>query len=194
MDAVTVDLADVVVEHGDRLLTMFEPLRTRKLDAVRIRVHGDFHLGQVLWTGRDIVIIDFEGEPGQSASARAIKRSPLMDVGGLLRSFDYAVRVAIDTSEEHGRSTGADRPTLEAWRRAWTSRTHRGVLDAYFETIDAGPVLRLLPPDPADRTLLLDAHVVLKALYEVRYELASRPAWVGWPLAGIVDLLADRER
>jgi maltose alpha-D-glucosyltransferase/alpha-amylase len=194
LDPAAAELADVVLGQGDRLLTMFEPLRTRKLDAVRIRVHGDFHLGQVLWTGRDIVIIDFEGEPGQSASARAIKRSPLMDVGGLLRSFDYAIRVAIDTSEERGRSTEADRPRLEAWRRTWTTRIHGGVLDAYFGTIDAGSAPRLMPPDHHDRTLLLDAHIVLKALYEVRYELANRPAWVGWPLAGIVDLLADRER
>ena len=189
-------LAAAVVDDGDRLLATFEPLRTRKLDARRIRVHGDFHLGQALWTGRDVVLIDFEGEPGMSAGARAIKRSPLMDVGGLVRSFDYAGRVAIATSERarsqrRGAPPGARRVAAQVDvarpRPTCSGRTSR-------RSTSRPRVGRSCRTTPHDRTLLLDAHVLLKALYEVRYELANRPSWVSWPLAGIDAMLAEREQ
>ena len=112
---------------GDRLLAAFDTLRTRKLDAARIRVHGDLHLGQALWTGRDVVFIDFEGEPGRSIGERSIKRSPLADVAGMLRSFDYAGRVALATSAERGRTRATDAEFLERWRRTATAR-HAGAL------------------------------------------------------------------
>ena len=93
------------------------------------------------------------------------------------------------------RSGEAHRPLLDEWRRKWTSQAESGVLGAYFVTLDESPEGRaLVPDDPRDRTLLLDAHVLLKALYEVRYELANRPTWVSWPLAGIAAMLAERER
>ena len=159
-------------------------LRTRKLDAARIRVHGDLHLGQALWTGRDVVFIDFEGEPGRSIGERSIKRSPLADVAGMVRSFDYAGRVALATSAERGRTGAAD---AEPARAVAAARRRRACRSCYWSTYRAtlregttaaGPAHRLIPPDDADARLLLDAHVVLKALYEVRYELANRPAWV----------------
>jgi maltose alpha-D-glucosyltransferase/alpha-amylase len=190
-DDETAELARIVIDDGDQLLASFEPLRTRKLDAMRIRVHGDFHLGQVLWTGHDVVIIDFEGEPGMSMGARAIKRSPLSDVGGLLRSLDYAGRVAIATSEDRGRSGEAQRAMLHEWREKWTAAAQDHFQLAYFATLDEDEPA-LVPRDASDRRLLLDAHVLMKALYEVRYELANRPAWVSWPLAGIGAMLADR--
>ncbi|MDQ3470438.1 MAG: phosphotransferase, partial [Actinomycetota bacterium] len=189
LPAPAVPLADALHADGDDLLGAFEPLRTRKLDAARIRVHGDFHLGQALWTGQDIVFIDFEGEPGRSAGERAIKRSPLMDVGGMLRSFDYAGRVALATSEERGRAGEAQRPRLEHWREDWTERAQSTFWERYTAAMADSP---LLPADLDDARLLLDAHMLIKALYEVRYEIANRPAWVGWPLAAIATLLADR--
>ena len=90
------DLAEQVVDGGDSLISRFDSLATTKMSAKRIRIHGDLHLGQILWTGNDVVFIDFEGEPGQPIGQRIIKRSPLGDVAGLLRSFDYAGRVAVD--------------------------------------------------------------------------------------------------
>ncbi len=190
-------MAIEVLDHGDQLLGSFDALRTRKLDADRIRVHGDLHLGQALWTGRDVVFIDFEGEPGRSIGERSIKRSSLADVAGMLRSFDYAGRVALATSAERGRTGAADAEHLERWRHAATTRMQDLYWSTYRTTLRdgttaAGPGARLIPADPGDAQLLLDAHVLLKALYEVRYELANRPAWVSWPLAAIAQMLTDR--
>jgi maltose alpha-D-glucosyltransferase / alpha-amylase len=188
------ELAAVLLEQGDRLLGAFDDLRTIKLDAWRIRVHGDLHLGQALWTGRDVVFIDFEGEPGRSIGERSIKRSPLADVAGMLRSLDYAGRVALATSAERGRTGRTDDRPLERWRRAWTTRMQELFWRTYKDvlrtgTTAAGSGSQLIPADPADARMLLEAHVLQKALYEVRYELAHRPAWVAWPLGAIAQML-----
>jgi len=171
----------------ETLTRRFDPLRTTKLDAARIRVHGDLHLGQVLWTGQDVVFIDFEGEPGAPMTQRTIKRSPLADVAGLLRSFDYAGRMSVHTATERGRVSDTDQDTIDRWRRSWTERVGVALLDAYDETIDGAG---LVPADPADRRLLLDVYILIKALYEVRYELANRPDWVTWPLSSIDEMIA----
>jgi maltose alpha-D-glucosyltransferase/alpha-amylase len=183
-------LAAIVLDEGDHLLDVFGALRTRKLDARRIRVHGDLHLGQALWTGHDVVFIDFEGEPGRPIGERSIKRSPFNDVGGIVRSIDYAGRVALATSRERGRVGDTQEEALERWRRAWTERMTAVFVDRYLARLQATPEgAALVPADAADGRLLLDAHVLLKALYEVRYELTVRPAWVSWPLAAIADML-----
>jgi maltose alpha-D-glucosyltransferase/alpha-amylase len=162
----------------------FDRLRHEKFDAKRIRVHGDLHLGQILWEGHDVVFIDFEGEPGAPMAQRTIKRSPLADVAGLLRSFDYAGRMALHTAVERGRVSDLD--DVDAWRRDWTRRNHAALLDAYFEHIDPAG---LIPVADDDRRLLLDIYSTTKALYEVRYELANRPDWVTWPMSAILEML-----
>jgi maltose alpha-D-glucosyltransferase/alpha-amylase len=183
-------LAAVVLDEGDRLLDVFGALRTRKLDARRIRVHGDLHLGQALWTGHDVVFIDFEGEPGRPIGERSIKRSPFSDVGGIIRSIDYAGRVALATSRERGRVAETQEESLERWRRAWTERMTTVFVDGYLARLRAVPEgAALIPADAPDVSMLLNAHVLLKALYEVRYELTVRPAWVSWPLAAIAHML-----
>jgi maltose alpha-D-glucosyltransferase/alpha-amylase len=176
----------IVLGPPDELLARFEPLRDRKLAARRIRVHGDLHLGQVLWTGQDVVFIDFEGEPGRPMGERTIKRSPLTDLAGLVRSFDYAGRSALDTAIERGLVSDGDVASLHQRRARWTMRTGEALCTAYLDEIaPAG----LVPDDPADAALLLDLYLVQKALYETRYELANRPEWVGRPFAAVVDLL-----
>ena len=179
-------LASIVVERGDELISRFDTLATTKLLAKRIRIHGDLHLGQILWTGQDVVFIDFEGEPGQPMGQRTIKRSPLGDVAGLLRSLDYAGRVAVDTAIERGRVGDADRDVVDRWRSEWTAQMQERLLQEYRDTISG---FDLVPDDADELRLLLDIYMVTKSLYEVRYELANRPHWVGWPLHAVVEMI-----
>nr|MBA3288858.1 phosphotransferase [Acidimicrobiia bacterium] len=188
------EAATRLLDDGDALLLgSFERMRKEKLDVARIRIHGDYHLGQVLWTGHDVVMIDFEGEPGRSIGERSIKRSALTDVGGMMRSFDYAGRVALATSQERGRISATQVAALEGWRRRWTTRVQDHFWQSYLEGIAGAELVGggppLVPADAEHATLLLDGNILSKALYEVRYELAQRPSWVGWPLAAIAQLL-----
>jgi maltose alpha-D-glucosyltransferase/alpha-amylase len=185
------ELAEPAAEHAerllaarDRLLERFSALRGAKLDAGRIRIHGDFHLGQVLWTGRDFQIIDFEGEPARPLSERRIKRSPLRDVAGMLRSFHYAAYTAL--AEASGSGNAPEPEVGEGWARAWTLWISAAFLGAYLDRAAGWPVL------PASRErlgALLDVFVLDKALYELGYELNNRPDWVDIPLRGILALL-----
>ena len=175
----------------DGIVARFDRLRTTKLDAKRIRIHGDLHLGQILWTGSDVVFIDFEGEPGAPMAQRTIKRSPLADVAGLVRSFDYAGRMAVHRAVERGRIGDADQPGVERWRERWTNAVTELLLQSYFDALGDSD---LIPSDDADRRLLLDVYTLIKALYEVRYELSNRPDWVAWPISSIIELLSPDRR
>ena len=137
-----------------------------------IRTHGDYHLGQTLWSEGDWIVIDFEGEPARSLPERRRKRSPLRDVAGMLRSFAY---VAIAASLVHN----TEAP--EGWEDEARSR----FLDGYLETVD--PVL--LPSGQVAIERLLTVYELEKAVYELRYELDNRPDWVGIPVAGIQRLI-----
>ncbi len=140
----------------------------------RIRVHGDYHLGQVLRAGDDFVIIDFEGEPSRSMDERRQKHSPFKDVAGMLRSLDYAVSSAgFESGEEDG-------PRLQAWGRDAEAR----FVERYREAVVAAPI-PLVPAEAARFDLALDLYMVEKAVYEVRYELGNRPDWLEIPLGGL---------
>ncbi|MFN3255293.1 MAG: maltose alpha-D-glucosyltransferase [Ilumatobacter sp.] len=180
------ELAELVIERGDDLIARFDSLVTARIPAKRIRIHGDLHLGQILWTGSDVVFIDFEGEPGQPIGQRSIKRSPLADVAGLLRSVDYAGRVAVHTAVERGRIGESDLDAVERWRTAWTTAMHHRLLSTYRSAIVGAD---LVPDDDAELELLLDVYLVTKSLYEVRYELANRPEWVSWPLEAVGEMI-----
>jgi maltose alpha-D-glucosyltransferase/alpha-amylase len=181
-------LAERVLSHEQQLLDRFGALLGRRLTGQRIRYHGDFHLGQALYTGKDFVIIDFEGEPGRSLADRRIKRSPLRDVAGMLRSFDYAAHAGLRDQVERG----LVEPDSEAygdlvrWGRMWSSWATAAFLRSYLEIARLGA---FLPDSDDELRLLLDLFVLEKALYELGYELSSRPDWVEIPLAGIVHLL-----
>jgi trehalose synthase-fused probable maltokinase len=140
-----------------------------------IRPHGDFHLGQTLWTpGREWTIIDFEGEPARPLPERRLKRSPLRDVAGMVRSFAY---VASASEILHGRRAPD----------GWEERVRAAFLDGYFEHVDN----RLLPPGQDATERLISVFELAKAVYELRYELNNRPNWVGIPVAGIARLLEE---
>jgi maltose alpha-D-glucosyltransferase/alpha-amylase len=172
-----------------RLLARLDLLRRRRIGTVRTRTHSDYHLGQVLWNGRDFVVIDFEGEPARSVGQRRLKRSPLRDVAGMLRSFDYAAHVGLRQGVEVG--LVADLATannrLGEWARLWTAWVCRRFLDGYLGAIAGHP---LIPSEPADLRLLLDLFLMEKACYEVRWELDIRPDWMGIPLHALVDLVS----
>jgi maltose alpha-D-glucosyltransferase/alpha-amylase len=170
------------------ILARFRTIADRKIDAARIRTHGDYHLGQVLYTGRDFVIIDFEGEPSRPVTARRIKRTPLRDVAGMLRSFHYAAFTVLLGTGPGGFVRPEDVPVLEPWARFWTQSVSAAFLGSYLET----GARQLLPRNAPDLQILLDAHLLEKALYELGYELNNRPDWVAVPLTGPLELMESR--
>jgi len=157
-----------------------------KIGGQRIRTHGDYHLGQVLYTGNDFVIIDFEGEPSRPLSERRIKRSALRDVAGMLRSFDYAPYAVMLGQAQGSVVRAEDVSKLDEAGRIWS----RAVSDAFLRAyLDESGGARHLPPTKEEVRALLDAHLLEKALYEIAYELNNRPDWVRIPLRGVLDLL-----
>jgi maltose alpha-D-glucosyltransferase/alpha-amylase len=169
-----------------------QPYRTLlqgKIGGRRIRIHGDFHLGQVLYTGKDFVIIDFEGEPTRPLSERRLKRSPLRDVASMLRSFEYAAATALQRAGRTGAFPPDRAPTLEAWARLWTQAVSTEFLRAYLDAVSEADIL---PPDRRAQQTLLDALLLEKVVYEIGYELNNRPDGVAVPLQGWLQLMKAR--
>ena len=157
--------------------------RATASDLIKIRVHGDYHLGQVLWAENDFVILDFEGEPGRTMAERRAKKSPLRDVAGMLRSFDYAAYSELLTFTRH---QPEDFDRLEPWAQIWRTWTSAAFLREYRRTVaPAG----LVPADPDATCRLLDFFILEKTLFELQYELNYRPDWVAIPLLGILQLV-----
>ena len=153
-----------------------------------IRCHGDYHLGQVLFTGRDFLIIDFEGEPARPLAERRRKRSPLADVAGMLRSFHYAVEYVLAGRGDGNRLRPEDRVALVPWARFWCGWVSSSFLRSYLEGIAPA---RILPESDEELAFQIDLFLLEKALYELGYELNNRPDWVGVPLRGLLDVLAS---
>jgi maltose alpha-D-glucosyltransferase / alpha-amylase len=180
-DGVVATAATVLVQRR-RILDQFEGLAIQNLRTQRIRIHGDYHLGQVLKVKTDFVILDFEGEPARSLAYRRAKQCPLKDVAGMLRSFSYAAYSSlINYTTRHS----GDFARLEPWVRFWERSVAAEFLRAYRETARGR---EFLPADTSDFRKLLDVFLLDKALYEVLYEINSRPAWVRIPLLGILAL------
>jgi len=174
--------ATAVLEREAEVFQRLHSVLERRISGMRIRIHGDFHLGQVLFTGKDFIIIDFEGEPARSLSERRLKRSALNDVAGMLRSFHYAANHAI--MAKHVRPE--DLVYLEKWAEFWQMWVGATYLKEYLKI--AGPG-QFLPREDEELEVLLAALVLQKAVYEVGYELNNRPAWVKLPLRGILQIL-----
>ncbi|HKJ93034.1 MAG TPA: phosphotransferase, partial [Longimicrobiales bacterium] len=174
-----------VLELRGAILTRLRRLVGEKMTGSRIRTHGDYHLGQVLYTGRDFVIIDFEGEPARALTERRLKRSPLRDVAGMLRSFHYAAHAALMSEELRGLAHAGELNGTDQWAQYWTQWVGAAFLGAYLETAGAG----FLPTRRRDLELLLDAHLLEKAVYELGYELNNRPDWTRIPVRGIRHVL-----
>jgi maltose alpha-D-glucosyltransferase/alpha-amylase len=158
----------------------------RRFNVVRTRCHGDLHLGQILHTGKDFMIIDFEGEPARSLDDRRRKRSPLRDVAGMLRSFHYASLVGLFERLSSGALGINDFEAMEPWARLWQTWCSWAYLDGYLKIAGHAP---FVPADREDLRVLLDALLLEKAIYEVGYELNNRPDWLRVPLHGIEQIL-----
>jgi trehalose synthase-fused probable maltokinase len=178
--------AERVLAAETEVLQVFKAALSQPIAAMRTRIHGDYHLGQVLYTGSDFVIIDFEGEPARPISERSIKLSPLQDVAGMLRSFHYAAFASVFTTtnkaEAHSEHARQRLKVAQTWY-SWVAAIFAA---AYFE--EAGNA-SFIPANKQQLTNLLRLHLLEKAAYELNYELNNRPDWVRIPLAGISSLL-----
>ncbi len=177
---------DRLLHSQDRVLESCGRIVGRHLSGMRIRCHGDLHLGQVLRTGNDFLITDFEGEPARSLTERRLKRSPLRDVAGMVRSFDYAAHAALESLRARGVAARQDPARLESWTVLWSRWVGSAFLRAYRHDAESSG---LLPDTREERQMALAVLLLEKCVYELGYELGSRPAWVGIPLRGILDLL-----
>ena len=175
--------ASLLLSSRPAVLSAFGAVTEKGGALKKIRVHGDFHLGQVLFTGRDFVIIDFEGEPAKPISERRLKHSALRDVAGMLRSFHYAAWAPFCLRAD---LPAGDRRALGPWAELWYSAVSASFLKAYFRTCGKAA---FLPGDLAQSAALLRAFLMEKAAYELSYELNNRPGWVAIPLKGLLQLL-----
>ncbi|MBX5087887.1 maltose alpha-D-glucosyltransferase [Rhizobium lentis] len=177
-------LSAPLLERRSELIELAARLAESARDTLMTRTHGDFHLGQILVSEGDAVIIDFEGEPAKNLAERRAKTVPLRDVAGLLRSLSYLVATAQldnDAVTEHENEV----------RRGAIARfghnAEAAFLDAYWEAVAASKELAM-PPDRRRR--LLDAFLLEKAAYEIAYEARNRPKWLPIPLAGLTEIVS----
>ncbi len=173
-----------VLDQKKTILSRLRRISERKIRARKIRTHGDYHLGQVLYTGKDFTIIDFEGEPARSITERRLKQSALRDVAGMLRSFHYAAHGAILL---RAAKQGADVAYLEHWADLWYFYVSGAFLHAYMQEVANAD---FVPRDKDDFALLLETFLLEKAIYELGYELNNRPNWLMIPARGIEQVLA----
>ncbi len=170
-----------VLKLEDEIRKRQRSILDRKITAQRMRQHGNYHLEQLLFTGRAFTVLDFEGEPMRSLGERRLKRSPLKDVAGMLRSFHYASVAA----QAYGRVRSEDMAAVEVWADSWYRWVALIFIKAYVAAVGDHP---LLPSASEERKILLDTHLLDEVLYELIYELSNRPEWTGIPLRGILML------
>ncbi len=177
-----VDLAGLVLGRRRQILDSFHLSAEEGTLGQRIRIHGDYHLGQVLQVKTDYVIVDFEGEPARPVAERRSKHSPLKDVAGMLRSLSYAAYHGLIA---YTARRPEDWESLEPWARLWERSMAAEFLRAYRHTAQGA---LFLPSAEENFRKLLAIYLLDKALYELSYELNNRPAWVRIPLIGILSL------
>jgi maltose alpha-D-glucosyltransferase/alpha-amylase len=179
--------AEHVLGLKDEILQVFKNIYKKKIDVVKIRIHGDYHLGQVLFTGKDFVITDFEGEPARSYSERRLKRSPLRDVAGMIRSFHYAAYGGLFLDNQIRKE---DISRLEPYAEQWYHYMSGFFMKAYMETVKGSG---FIPKSKDDLNTLMTTFLLEKAIYELNYELNNRPDWLVIPLRGIKELVGSTQ-
>ena len=174
---------DRLLDQEDAILAQFGRITKTRIHAKKIRIHGDYHLGQVLFTGRDFVIIDLEGEPARSLGERRLKYGAFRDVAGMIRSFHYAI---YGKYLEYVNVRPEDAEWLGKWIDPWFTYVTGVFLDGYLETVDG---VDFVPEDPEELRVILEVFVLEKAVYEIGYEINNRPAWLKIPVNGIQFVL-----
>ncbi len=176
---------DALLSRKTECMKAIDRLAKRPKGAAKTRIHGDYHLGQVLIVQADVMIVDFEGEPSRPAEERRAKGSPLRDVAGMLRSFDYAAEAA---SREVARRFADAAPRAAAMAAEWRALAIERFLQAYEEAARGS---RIWVEDEATRRHLLGLHLIGKALYEINYEAGHRPDWIETPVRGVLSILDE---
>jgi len=177
--------AQEVLQLKGEILAKFKDIYKKKINVEKIRIHGDYHLGQVLFTGKDFIITDFEGEPARSYSERRLKRSALRDVAGMLRSFHYAAYGSLFLDTQIRKE---DISKLMPFAEQWYHYTSGFFMDAYLQTVQGS---KFIPAEKEDLDILLTTFLLEKSIYELNYELNNRPKWVLIPLRGIKSIMKE---
>ena len=182
----TQKLGQAVLNSQEQIMGRFQSVLNQKITCLRIRCHGDYHLEKVLYTGKDFIITDFEGEQSFSFGERRIKRSPLRDVTEMLQSFNYAVTQALRHEVESGMIHFEELPRMEQWAQFWYSWVTAAFLNAYLETASQDS---FLPKTQQELQALLDAYLLEEVIYGLGYDLNHRPDWVEISLQRVLQLL-----
>jgi maltose alpha-D-glucosyltransferase/alpha-amylase len=179
-------LAAEILKHREQILAHIDSNRTLAVDAMKIRHHGDFHLGQVLIANNDSFLLDFEGEPRRSLAERRHKAPAARDVAGFCRSIDYATSAALGRAAA---TSDEEKAKLAARLRLWTQQLIETYWDSYRAALADD---RLWPQDDEQSRRLLDIFLLEKAVYEIEYELTNRPDWAAIPLEATLRILRQR--
>jgi len=185
LDETGKDLAKFFFARQADIKNFFSQIKSKSLQSLRTRIHGDYHLGQVMYDGSDYVILDFEGEPESSIKDRKIKHSPLKDVAGMLRSFHYAVSAKLYFSNE---ALDLSTEKIESAVSNWYQEVTKSYLNSYWQTMEGALVFGA---EQSELQFLLQFHLLEKAVYELGYELNARPTWVKIPLRGIQEVMKN---
>lgn len=188
LDEPTQRLAWIFMEARELIDDFANEMLTRPLDSLRIRIHGDYHLGQILTDNGDFILIDFEGEPEATIAERKIKHSPLKDVAGMIRSYHYAVSAKLFDSTE---TKDISPEKLQTVSDRWYKLMRDTYIDAYLEAFGwPHPLFK----SQNEINFLLLFFLLEKAVYELGYEISYRPSWVKIPLRGIVEVIREIEK
>ena len=179
-------MAEEIAGSEQRILNVVNPILKKKIGSLKIRIHGDYHLGQVLFTGNDFIIIDFEGEPIRPLSERRLKYSPFRDVASMIRSFHYAAYGGLFLKSTLRKG---DIPYLQEWAEPWYRCVRHVFLRAYLKT--AGDS-QFVPKSREETAILLNTLLLNKAIYEIGYELDNRPEWLVIPMKGVQQIIGNQ--
>jgi len=171
----------------EELLRHSRSILDRPIIALRARCHGDYHLGQILYTGKDFVVIDLEGQASHSLNQRRRKQSPVRDAACMLRSFHYVSRLALHDEAIRRQ----DVPALEPWAHFWYRWVSAAFLKAYLETARKDS---FLPRDDEEIRTLLDFFLLKRAVNELRYELSNHLQRVVVPVEGLLQIMEGGDR